>query len=167
MKLQYVGCKPFENAFESETGVTWAPGVAHDIENPTLAARMLQHPDVFALDDKAVAKAPAPAPKPIPEPKPEPVAEQEPEQPQADEPEQAEAAEPQSAASDTGNIPNAEDQPRAEFIMKTENGPLALDALDKDTLKQLAKEAGISVGNSGADKIRAKLVEAFPVTEAE
>jgi hypothetical protein len=152
MKLQYVGCKPFEDAFKSETGVTWAPGVSHEIADPAIAARMLKHPDVFAAADEAKAPAQAPAQDPAPAPEPAKEPEQITEAPQADE---------------TGNVPNAEDQPKAEFIMKTENGPLALDALDKDTLKQLAKEAGISVGNSGADKIRAKLVEAFPVTEAE
>ena len=155
MKLQYVGCKPFEDAFKSETGVTWAPGVSHEIEDPAIVKRMLQHPDVFAAAGEAKAKAPAPAPAQDPVPAPEP----------AKEPEQATEA-PQ--ADETGNVPNADAQPKAEFIMKTENGPLVLDSLDKQTLRDLINEAGLKVHHaSGEDKMCAALVAAFPITEAE
>lgn len=48
MKIKYVGLKDFEDAFHTETGVTWGPDVSHDIK-PDIAARMLRHPDVFAM----------------------------------------------------------------------------------------------------------------------
>lgn len=49
MKIKYVGLKDFEDAFHTETGVTWGPDVSHDIK-PDIAARMLRHPDVFEVD---------------------------------------------------------------------------------------------------------------------
>ena len=141
MKIKYVGLKQFEDAFSGETGKTWGPGIEHDID-PAIAARMLRHPDVFALADGA----------PVKEPETLSLSDAVVVTPVADE-----------QGSDTGNVPNAEEQPKAKHIMQTEEGPLVLDFLDKDTLKQLAKEADIAVGNSGADKIRQKLAEAFPV----
>ena len=53
MKIKYVGLKQFEDAFNGMTGVTWGPGVEHDIGDD-VAARMLNHPDVFALAGAAV-----------------------------------------------------------------------------------------------------------------
>ena len=137
MKIKYVGVKDFEDAFVNETGLTWGPGVEHDISDESLAARMLKHPDVFAEAGDSV---------------------KEPEQPAADE-----SAEDAPA---TEGLPAQEDQPqKPQFVMQTEEGALVLDFLDKDTLKQLAKEADIAVGNSGPDKIRQKLAEAFPVKD--
>jgi hypothetical protein len=127
MQIKYVGLKDFEDAFSRESGVTWGPGVEHDIADEDLAARMLKHPDVFAVADDSVK----------------------------------ELEEQGAPAQDT-----PEDQPqKPQFVMQTEEGALVLDFLDKDTLKQLAKEADISVGNSGPDKIRQKLAEAFPVKD--
>lgn len=148
MKIKYVGLKQFEDAFKGDTGVTWGPGVEHDIEDAGLCARMLKHPDVFALVDGAAVKEPealtvADAVTVIPV-----------DDKQDDD---------QDDASDTGHVPNAEEQPKAQHIMQTSSGPLALDGLDKDTLKALAKELDIAVGNSGEEKIRQKLAEAFPV----
>lgn len=129
MKIKYVGLKDFEDAFVQETGLTWGPGIEHDIEDESMAARMLKHPDVFAEAGDSVK-----------------------------EPEQEEAQTEEQAAE--------EDKPQTpKFVMQTEDGALVLDFLDKDTLKQLAKEADISVGNSGPDKIRQKLAEAFPVKD--
>lgn len=71
MKIIYVGVKEDgETAFASQTGIErWMQGDVHDI--PTaVAARMLEHPDVFAKADEA-RRAPAPE-KAAPEP-PEPV----------------------------------------------------------------------------------------------
>lgn len=51
MKIKYVGLKDFEDAFRTESGVTWGPGASHDIKDGSLATRMLSHPDVFAADE--------------------------------------------------------------------------------------------------------------------
>lgn len=146
MKIKYVGLKQFEDAFKGETGVTWGPGVEHDID-AAIAARMLKHPDVFALS--ASVKEP-----------------ETPKQPEAPAL-VAEAQEPQEEAQqtdDTGNVPGVEDAPKAEHIMRTDSGkPLVLDTLDLATLRELAKEQGIKVGNSGAERIRERLAEAFPM----
>jgi hypothetical protein len=132
MKIKYVGLKPFEDAFSNETGVTWGPGVEHDIPDDELCARMLKHPDVFAFAGDSV-KEPETA---------------------IDVPEFEQVATPEGDKGPQG----------PQFSMQTPGGVLVLDGLDKATLKELAKEAGLSVGNSGAEKIRAALVEAFPVT---
>jgi len=63
MKIKYVGLKDFEDAFRSETGLTWGPGVEHEIEDPAMVARMLRHPDVWAVSESKAKKAPAPAPE--------------------------------------------------------------------------------------------------------
>ena len=52
MKLKYVGLKERETAFQPETGVVWEPGSEHDIKDEALCARMLKHPDVFAVADE-------------------------------------------------------------------------------------------------------------------
>jgi hypothetical protein len=52
-KLKYVGVKKDgETAFFHETGgITWLPGTVKTIADRDLAAKMLRHPDVFALAD--------------------------------------------------------------------------------------------------------------------
>lgn len=142
MKIKYVGLKGFEDAFKGETGKTWGPGVEHDIED-AVAARMIKHPDVFALVDGVPVKEPEaltvqPADEPIPV-----------------DPDHEQVAAPEG---DKGP-----EEPAGKHVMQTSSGPLALDGLDKDTLKALAKELDIAVGNSGEEKIRQKLAEAFPV----
>lgn len=49
-KIKYAGVKQGgETAFFHETGgITWYPGTVRNIADAALAARMLQHPDVFA-----------------------------------------------------------------------------------------------------------------------
>jgi len=143
MKIKYVGLKGFEDAFKGETGKTWGPGVEHDIEDAGLCARMLKHADVFALADGVPVKEPEvltvqPVDEPIPV-----------------EPDHEQVATPEG---DKGP-----EEPSGKHVMQTSSGPLALDSLDKDTLKALAKELDIAVGNSGEEKIRQKLAEAFPV----
>lgn len=145
MKIKYVGLKSFEDAFSGETGKTWGPGVEHDIADAGLCARMLKHPDVFALVDGAAVKEPevltltdTVTVQPIPV-----------------QPDHEQVATPEG---DKGP-----EEPAGKHIMQTSSGPLALDGLDKDTLKALAKELDITVGNSGEEKIRQKLAEAFPV----
>ncbi|MGE4244006.1 hypothetical protein [Ramlibacter sp.] len=51
-KIQYVGVKKDgETAFVRETGITWFPGTVKTIADAELVAKMLRHPDVFALAD--------------------------------------------------------------------------------------------------------------------
>lgn len=50
-RIKYVGTKDDgESAFSRETQITWFPGDSHDMTD-AMAARMLQHPDVFAPDE--------------------------------------------------------------------------------------------------------------------
>ena len=152
MKIKYVGVKDFEDAFKGETGVTWGPGVEHDIDD-AIAARMLKHPDVFELSGAAVKEPVAPSLSDAVVVTP--VADEAPAGSTTEAPAETPADAPAEAQEDAPQKP--------QFVMQTEEGALVLDFLDKETLKQLAKEADIAVGNSGADKIRQKLVEAFPV----
>lgn len=51
------------------------------------------------------------------------------------------------------------------YRMASENGPINLNNLDKDTLRRLAKSVNLTVSNNaGEDTLRRKLAEAFPVT---
>ncbi|NWF45380.1 hypothetical protein F3K02_08985 [Hydrogenophaga sp. D2P1] len=143
MKIKYVGLKGFEDAFKSESGKTWGPGVEHDIED-AVAARMLKHPDVFEI-----------AGVPVKEPESLTLADAMTVQPIPVEPDHEQAATPEGD--------KAPEELAGKHIMQTSSGPLALDGLDKDTLKALAKELDIAVGNSGEEKIRQKLAEAFHV----
>jgi len=59
MKIKYVGSKDDgETAFSREPGAPaiWLKGDSHEVSE-TLAKRMLQHPDVFAMDDDSAIKA--------------------------------------------------------------------------------------------------------------
>lgn len=59
MKIKYVGVKlDGETAFASESGIAmWLDGDSHEVKD-ALAAKMLKHPDVFALDDAIKAAEP-------------------------------------------------------------------------------------------------------------
>ncbi|WP_294767245.1 hypothetical protein [uncultured Rhodoferax sp.] len=51
MQIKYVGAKQDgETAFAEKTGITWFPGDSHAVDDK-VAARMLNHPDVFAVDE--------------------------------------------------------------------------------------------------------------------
>jgi hypothetical protein len=68
MKIKYVGVKEDgETAFARDVGIErWMKGDVHEVSE-ALAAKMLQHPDVFAVDKSAAKKEPAaPAPSPAP-----------------------------------------------------------------------------------------------------
>lgn len=55
-RIKYVGLKADgERAFEANTGITWMPGSAHSV-SVEHAALMLNHPDVWALDDEQPEK---------------------------------------------------------------------------------------------------------------
>ena len=58
MQIKYVGLKPDgETAFSKEPGAPaiWLQGDSYDVPE-AIAKRMLQHPDVFKLDDGAATK---------------------------------------------------------------------------------------------------------------
>lgn len=59
MKIKYVGVKlDGETAFASESGIAlWLDGDSHEVKD-AVAAKMLKHPDVFALDDAIKAAEP-------------------------------------------------------------------------------------------------------------
>jgi hypothetical protein len=72
-KIKYVGRKagPIgETAFSHDTNITWFPGTVKNVPQ-AIAARMLNHPDVFALadpdqdEDDGDASTPAPQPEPV------------------------------------------------------------------------------------------------------
>lgn len=133
MKLKYVGLKDEETAFSPETGITWTPGSSHEVPD-NLAKRMLAHPDVFALD--AAKPAPVKAATQAPPPPPPP---------------------PASSAPAVNEV-------KGEFVIGAPDGPLVLDGMDRDTLMALALESGLKPHpNTGAAKLMAALVEAFPV----
>lgn len=62
MKIKYVGVKlDGETAFASESGVAlWLDGDSHEVKD-AVAAKMLKHPDVFALDEAIKADEPVQA----------------------------------------------------------------------------------------------------------
>jgi hypothetical protein len=61
MKIKYVGVKlDGETAFANESGVAlWLEGDSHEVKD-AVAAKMLKHPDVFALDEAIKAAEPVP-----------------------------------------------------------------------------------------------------------
>lgn len=69
-KIKYVGVKEDgETAFARESGIDrWMKGDSHEITNNAVAHKMLQHPDVFARDDRPVKAAPAATPAASPSP---------------------------------------------------------------------------------------------------
>jgi hypothetical protein len=73
MKIKYVGVKEDgETAFAQQVGIErWMKGDVHDVPD-ALAAKMLEHPDVFAHDKAAAKQAAAPAPSATPAPSPAP-----------------------------------------------------------------------------------------------
>lgn len=145
MKIKYVGLKDFEDAFRGDTGKTWGPGVEHDIEDAALCARMLRHPDVFAVSDGAAVKKPK-APTASSDVVSAPVADQIPVEP----------------GHDQVATPEGDKGPR--YVMRTDSGELLLDDLDKATLRELAKEAGLKIHHAKSeDYFRESLAAAFPV----
>jgi hypothetical protein len=59
MKIKYVGVKlGGETAFASESSISlWLAGDSHEVKD-AVAAKMLKHPDVFALDEAIKAAEP-------------------------------------------------------------------------------------------------------------
>lgn len=98
-----------------------------------IAKRMLAHPDVFEVDAEDAAVKATVSLTPSPAPAPAPAP----------------------------SAPPPADAPR--FVMGTPDGPLVLDAMERDDLVALAKQAGVAHHvNLGAEKLRALLVDKFP-----
>lgn len=56
MKIKYTGVKEDgETAFSLETGITWFPGMEEEVST-AMAAKMLQHPDVFTRAEEGAAQ---------------------------------------------------------------------------------------------------------------
>lgn len=153
MKFKYVGKKERETAFSEVTGIVWEPGSEHEIKDPALSKRMLEHPDVFEPVELATAPA-TPAAEGdglsdvvIP-------------------------SGPEGAAITNAPKPQEQQEPQdqtgadkpAELVMMTEAGPLNLSVLDKAQLHQLAKELGVDIHpNAKAETVAKRLAEMFPV----
>lgn len=175
-KLKYVGLKEGgERAFQEETGIEWLPGSEHDV-TPAQAAKMLKHPDVFALADgseTADTASLAEAKKP---------AERNPGIPAwakagidaglSDEQLEslAQVGGPDTEAGAklwlelTGKAFATEPPPPA-FVMRMADGmPRILDGMTREALFDLAAELRVKVHPmTGAPKIMAALVAAYPL----
>ncbi len=69
-----------------------------------------------------------------------------------------------AAAGSSGDEGGGQGDPTVIYRMASENGPINLNNLDKDTLRRLAKSVNLTVSNNaGEDTLRRKLAEAFPV----
>lgn len=147
MKIKYVGAKlDGEDAFKDRTGITWMPGSSHEIADAQLAQRMLQHPDVFAVDAQ-VAQAPAPGPSPAPSPL------------------QVAAQAPAAAADDSSTSAPA---PAPAATMTLAPGATVaadpLTGMDDAQVRAFAKDNGLKIPGIGlmkATNLRAKVLAAL------
>lgn len=170
-QIKYVGVKlNGERAFKEDTGIEWMPGDSHDVK-PDIAAKMLKHPDVFALDD---GTAPVAADK-----KPEDLNPGIPAWAKAgidaglaDEQLQtlAEAGGPETEAGAklwldlTGKAFSSEPPP-PEFVIRLADGTTRiLDGMKREQLFDLAAELRVKVHPmSGAPKVIAVLMATYPL----
>jgi hypothetical protein len=136
-KIKYVGSKPSRQDTVAGTGIVWH-GNGDVKEVPDLAVpRLLRHPDIWCIAADEPKKAPAKV--------------ETTEQQGSDEGQESE-----QPSGDKGSAP--------EFVMATDNGPLVLDGMDRDTLMALAVEAGLKPHpKTGVAKLQALLVEKFPL----
>lgn len=137
--IKYVGAKPSRADTVAGTKIVWnGHGDVQEVPD-TAVARLLLHPDVWAVAEEATPKT-AKA---------------------------AKTAEPADDGGDnTGKKPEG-DGP--QYLMQTEEGALVLDNLDKDALRKIAQESGLTIHHKKpAEFFREELAKAFPVTgEAE
>ncbi len=172
-KLKYVGLKESgERAFKEETGIEWHPGSEHDV-TPAHAAKMLKHPDVFALADGSTEIALGEAKKP---------AELNPGIPAwakagidaglSDEQLEslAQVGGPDTEAGaklwlDLTGKAFATEPPPPGFVMRMPDGmPRILDGMSRESLHDMAKELRVAVHPmSGAPKVIAALIAAYPL----
>lgn len=146
-QIKYVGVKEDgETAFGHMTGgIVWYPGSTHEIKDD-IAAKMLQHPDVFAIDEQATAAEPVKSTKT-----------------------QAIAVNadglslaPGGTVADSNLSPAKQS---ADYQITLKDGSVkALDGMSIDALRQLSKEMGLTPHNKAKQPgLMSKLVEAFPV----
>jgi hypothetical protein len=153
MKIKYVGVKQDgETAFSHLSGIElWLPGDSFEVKD-SVAIRMLQHPDVFAVDDsetQPVANAAAPQAVKAPAKSSEPVLKPE-----------GSAIDPASLSLAPGAVV---ENPIPLSITLPDGTVKVLDGLDKAALYELTKELGVKIHPaSGPAKLIAALQEAFP-----
>ncbi len=133
-KIKYVGIKPSRKDTVAGTGIVWTGN--GDVQDvPDIAVpRLLRHPDIWCIAADEPKKAPA----------------------KVETPEQQDETQGESEQGGQSSGP--------EFVIATSEGPLVLDAMDRDTLVALAKEAKLKHHhNAGIDKLRALLMAALPL----
>ncbi len=148
MKITYVGVKEDgETAFAHLSGIErWMPGDSFEVKD-SVAARMLQHPDVFAQDETTAQTKALQAP--------------------VNKPAEVHTSTSLAAAVDPGALSLAPgavvENPVPVSITLADGTVKVLDGLDKPALYELTKELGIKVHPaSGPAKLIAALQEAFP-----
>lgn len=145
MKIKYVGAKTDgETAFIHLTGLTWFPGDSFEVDNKH-APRLLNHPDVFERDtEQAQAKVLAPVQKPVTTPA-------------------AGDVDPNKLTLTPGaTVENT----KPATITLPDGTAKVIDGLSKEELHALAKSLEVKIHPaSGAAKVSAALLEAFPVKE--
>lgn len=131
--IEYVGKKPSRADTLAGTGIVWnGPGDVQEVPDEAVP-RLLMHPDVWAVAEKAAPKAPE-APK-------------------------------AAAPADDGSDSKAEVS-GPKYLMQTEEGALALDNLDKEALRKIAQESGLTIHHKKpAEFFREELAKAFPVID--
>jgi len=145
MKIKYVGAKTDgETAFIHLTGLTWFPGDSFEVDNKH-APRLLNHPDVFERDtEQAQAKVLAPVQKPVTAPA-------------------AGDVDPNKLTLTPGSTV---ENTKPATITLPDGTAKVIDGLSKEELHALAKSLEVKIHPaSGAAKVSAALLEAFPVKE--
>ncbi len=137
--IKYVGKKASREDTVAGTKIVWV-GAGDVREVPDLAAnKLLSYPDVWAIAARETKKVASPVVS-------APVADQIPVEP----------------GHDQVATPEGDKGPR--YVMRTDSGELLLDDLDKATLRELAKEAGLKIHHAKSeDFFRESLAAAFPV----
>lgn len=149
MKIKYVGAKTDgETAFIHLTGLTWFPGDSFEVDNKH-APRLLNHPDVFERDTEQVqtqtkVQTLAPVQKPVTAPA-------------------AGDVDPNKLTLTPGaTVENT----KPVTITLPDGTAKVIDGLSKEELHALAKSLEVKIHPaSGAAKVSAALLEAFPVKE--
>ena len=57
MRIKYIGGKASKEDNVAGTGLRWAQGQVHEVENVEACGKLLKHPDVWALDNEAETHA--------------------------------------------------------------------------------------------------------------
>lgn len=144
-KIEYVGAKERRQDTVAGTGIVWV-GKGDVKEVPDVAVpRLLKHPDIWRIAELAAQKKP---------------------QQKTNEQSPTGDSKPEGAGGSEGGEggDGKGDGEGGAHVILTSEGPLVLDGMDRDTLMALALESGLKPHpNTGAAKLMAALVEAFPV----